>query len=275
MEAALPARGDPRVRPNVARRRRLGPALLVGVALTTAGTAQRRETGFLDRTVEVGGAAFRYQVYVPSQYTAATRWPVILFLHGAGERGGDGLLQTEVGLGSAVRRFPDRYPAIVVFPQAPRDSSWTGTAGTVAMAALDRTMREFRADPGRVYLAGLSMGGQGSWFLAYTHPERFAAAVVICGFAGGQGPFRGFIPDDGGAPEPVIAKRISGIPLWVFHGDSDTVVPVEASRAMVEALRRAGAAVRYSELPGVGHNAWDAAFQSAELAAWLFAQRKR
>jgi predicted peptidase len=137
--------------------------------------AQSRETGFLNRAVEIRGTTSRYQVYVPQTYDPARRWPVILVLHGAGERGSDGLVQTEVGLGSAIRRFVDRYPAIVVFPQTPTGERWTGVAGDVAMAALDRTIGEFSIDERRVYLTGLSMGGNGSWYLAWRHPERWAA----------------------------------------------------------------------------------------------------
>src|SRR5690606_27947035 len=126
---------------------------------------QEVQTGFLDRVVTVAGRTYPYQVYVPREYAAAgeRRFPVILFLHGAGERGDDGLAQTEVGLGPALRRHPSRYPAIVVFPQAPRDSAWTGRVAEAAMAALERTEAEFRTDPDRVYLTGISMGGHGTW----------------------------------------------------------------------------------------------------------------
>ena len=141
----------------------------IGLLLVVPSTvsSQGHATGFLDRSTMVDGHVYRYQVYVPREYDAARQWPVILFLHGAGERGSDGLLQTEVGLPSAIRRMPDRYPAIVVAPQVPLDSTWQGRPGQAAMQALDETMAEFSSDPARVYLAGLSMGGNGSWYLAY------------------------------------------------------------------------------------------------------------
>jgi predicted peptidase len=240
----------------------------LALGLTAPAFAQSRDTGFLDRTVDVGGTRSRYQVYVPSTYEPARRWPVILFLHGAGERGSDGMIQTEVGLGSAIRRFVDRYPAIVVFPQTPTGERWTGAAGDVAMAALDRTLAEFSTDDRRVYLTGLSMGGNGSWYLAWRHPERWAAAVVVCGFLG-AGPFPSFLPPDTPDPAAAVAERIRQIPIWVFHGDADKTVPVTASREMVAALQKAGATVKYTELPGVGHNAWDPAFRNPELPAWL------
>jgi predicted peptidase len=244
------------------------------LALAAPAAAQPRETGFLDRTVEVNGTTSRYQVHVPYSYDPARSWPVILFLHGAGERGSDGLIQTEVGLGSAIRRFADRYPAIVVFPQTPAGERWTGPAGDAAMAALDKTLSEFGTDENRVYLTGLSMGGNGSWYLAYRYPERWAAAVVICGFVRSAGPFPSFVPAEITDPNAEVAGRIENLPVWVFHGDADRTVPVAASREMVEALRQAGANVKYSELPGVGHNAWDTAYRDPELPAWLFAISK-
>ncbi len=142
------------------------------------------QTGFLDRSIEHDGTRYPYQVYVPSNYDATRAWPVVLFLHGAGERGSDGLLQTELGIGTAIRRYPQRYPAIVVMPQAPIDSFWGGPPGDAAMAALDLTCKAFNTDARRIYLTGLSMGGHGSWMLAYRHTDRFAAAIVICGFVG-------------------------------------------------------------------------------------------
>jgi len=144
--------------------------------------AQRVETGFLDRTVTLAGQSYRYQVYVPADYPTKATWPLILFLHGAGERGADGLLQTTVGLGPAIRRDAKRFLALVVFPQAPLDSQWVGMPAEMALAALAQTMLEFHVDRDRVYLTGLSMGGHATWCLAYRHLELFAAVVPICGW---------------------------------------------------------------------------------------------
>jgi len=159
-----------------------GSTLLVacGLLIGPHDNSARRETGFLDRSLRVDGASHRYQVYVPVEYDKSRRWPVILFLHGSGERGADERLQTEVGLGSALRRFPDRYPAIVVFPQAPADERWPGPASRIALAALEQTTKEFKIDPDRAYLVGISMGGNGAWYLAYRFADRFAAMVAIC-----------------------------------------------------------------------------------------------
>lgn len=240
-----------------------------------ASVAAAGETGFLDRLVTVEGKASAYQVYVPKTYDRRKPLPVILFLHGAGERGVDGLLQTEVGLGSAIRRQADRYPAIVVFPQAAPQTLWQGPPARAALAALDRTMREFRIDRRRVYLAGLSMGGNGAWHLAYNHPDRFAAMVVICGFVTPRGPLLPIPPATETDPFGAVARKVAGIPVWLVHGDADPTVSVEESRRMASALKSAGANVTYRELPGVAHNAWDPAFRSEELPRWLFGQAKR
>lgn len=251
-------------------------AVLAAWLLSAAPAAgQKVETGFLNRSVDVDGVAYRYQVYVPATYDPATRWPVVLFLHGAGERGDDGLLQTEVGVGPAIRRQPDRFPALVVFPQARRDTNWQGTSARVAMAALDRTRTEFRTDPARVYLTGMSMGGNGSWFLAYHHPDRFAAVAVICGFVSPRGPLAGILGADVADPYAAIARAISHLPVLIVHGEVDPVVPVAESRRMHEALRAAGASVRYVELPGTNHNSWDATYASPELVGWLLEQRRK
>jgi predicted peptidase len=251
-------------------------ALLLAPAL---GAAQRVETGFLDRTVSVRGTPYHYQVYVPTEYAAGTqRWPVILFLHGAGERGSDGLLQTNVGLAAAIRATPSRYPAIVVIPQVPKDSLWIGGPADAAVAALDATLAEFRGDPDRIYLTGLSMGGNGTWNVAYRYPERFAAVAPICSFItpfprlGGS---RAIVPADSGEAFAAIARRLRRVPTWVFHGEIDPVVPVAESRRIVEALKTAGGDVRYTEFLGGGHNVWDGVYASPQFQEWLFAQRRR
>ncbi len=235
--------------------------------------AQPAQTGFLDRTVTVAAVAYRYQVYVPRSYDSTAAWPVILFLHGAGERGTSGLLQTEVGLGPAIRRFPARYPAIVVFPQAREETLWSGASADMAMAALEQTISEFRVDTRRVYVTGLSMGGHGSWYLSYHYPDRFAAVVPICGWVTGTGFFEPVLPDVA-EPHRAIAARLETTPVWIFHGESDDVVPVAESRSMFQALRSIGGTVEYSELPGTGHNSWDAAYRSPSFTSWLFQQRR-
>ena len=253
------------------------PLLLV--TIPPAVVAQAGETGFLNRSVSVGGRAYRYQVYIPSSYSLSERWPVILFLHGGGERGDDGLLQTQLGLGAALRKKPARFPAIVVFPQAPSDSFWTGTAARVAMAALDRTAEEFRTDPDRVYLTGLSLGGNGTWYLAYRHPARFAALMPICAWVVPEKKWgvtaELAVPADSGEPYAALARRLRHIPTWIVHGEIDDVLPVEQSRQAFAALKAVGAPVQYLELAGTDHNSWDPTYASPRMTEWLFAQRRR
>lgn len=248
-------------------------------AVSTALTATARSqepTGFLNRTVEVEGVSHRYQVYVPADYSPARRWPVVLFLHGSGERGTDGIIQTSIGLGDGIRRHAGLWPAIVVFPQAPPDHRWHGRVAHLALATLDRTVREFRTDPDRVYLVGLSAGGNGVWNLAYRTPERFAALVAVCGWVQPTAERReAILPPDSGVPYSVIARRIRSLPVWIWHGGADSVVPVEESRRMAEALRAAGADVTYTELPGVGHESWIEAFDSPDLPRWLLDRTRR
>lgn len=256
---------------------RISKTLAIGALVLVPASlgAQQASTGFLDRVITHAGVEYAYQVYVPPTYRPGEAAPVILFLHGAGERGSDGKRQSAVGLGAAIREHPERWPAIVILPQVPAGQSWVGPAGAMAMAALDQTLGEFRGDPGRIYLTGLSMGGNGSWSLGYQYPDRFAAIVAICGFLTGGPGFPSFLAPGTADAAAEVATRLKGIPIQVFHGDADRVVPATESRQIVAALRATGADVQYTELPGVGHNAWDAAYGSADLAGWLFAQRKR
>jgi predicted peptidase len=252
-------------------------SLVAAAAITAVGAAET-PSGFLDRTVRVGDNSYHYQVYVPSNFDRRRAWPIILFLHGAGERGTDGLRHTEVGLGELIRTSPERVPAVVVFPQAPPGNVWAGQLAQAALAALDQAAAEFHGDPDRTYLTGLSMGGYGVWVLAFDNPDRFAALVPVAG--GLVPPFSRRLPsplpgtlqaDD---PYANTAARLKQVPAWVFHGADDPTVPVTESRKIVEALRKAGANVRYTEYESVGHHSWERAYAEPELWTWLFAQKR-
>jgi predicted peptidase len=244
--------------------------------------AQKVETGFLNRSVFVSGSEYRYQVYVPREFTRSRSWPVIVALHGGGEYGNDGIRQTNGGLARAIRLHWERFPAIVIFPQSHADGTpgWQLEGGRAALAALDKSIKEFNGDRSRVYLTGLSAGGNGSWYLASQHPDRFAALVVVCGFisefkgrtSGVQYP--ALAPASAPDPYVFIAKRVSTLPIWIFHGDADQSVSVEESRKMAAALKGIGVNVQYTELPGVDHNAWDPAYERADLVEWMFKQRR-
>ena len=237
-----------------------------------------RETGFLIRSVNVRGTAYPYTVYVPRAFDPSKRWPVILFLHGSGERGADGLRSTQIGVAAAIRANPERVPAIAVFPQAPVDSRWLGEPADAAMAALEKSIAEFHGDQARLYLTGLSMGGYGTYHLALAHFDTFAALVVVCGglvphattTAVQQSPLTMGAED----PYAFTAHALRHLPIRIFHGDADPVIPVSESRRMAEELQKEGADVRYVEFAGVGHNAWDRAYGDAELWDWLFRQRR-
>ena len=255
-------------------------ALLIGGACAAA--AQGIETGFLNRSVTVGGSEYRYVVYVPRGFSRKQSYPVILALHGGGQYGSDGLKQTDGALAKAIRLNPERFPAVVVFPQAKADGTpgWQREGGEAALAALDKSIKEFRGDARRVYLTGLSAGGNGSWSLASRHPERFAAAVIVCGFiskrkgATSGVDYPALAPP--GTPDEFayLARRVAPIPIWIFHGDADQAVSVEVSRKMFAALKALGADVQYTELPGVAHSAWDPAYARADLFEWLLKQRR-
>lgn len=253
----------------------LSAAILLVMALPAAA---RTETGFLDRTVKLNGAEYRYQVYVPASWNKHTNWPVILFLHGAGERGDDGLLQTDVGLGHAIRQDAAAWNKfVIVMPQCRKEQFWTQPAmEEVALAALERTVKEFHGDRARIYLTGISMGGYGTWSIASHHPEMFAALIPICGGIVAPRQLPELKTDLAGDFDPYrdTAQKIRKVPVWIFHGESDPVVPVEGSRQMAEAMKAVGAETRYTEYPGVQHNSWDKAYADPELPEWLLAHRR-
>lgn len=229
---------------------------------------------FLEREIEVEGSTYRYQVFAPARSVVDGKAPVILFLHGSGERGNDNRRQAEVGLGPYVRGRAAQFPAIVVFPQAPEGAEWNQMTDVV-LAQLDAATREFNGDPDRTYLTGLSMGGYGTWDLALRHSYRFAALVPVCG--GLLHPKRPSMAVGGleheDDPYAAVAQRLRDVPVWTFHGARDTSVPVEYSRRLHAAFQAAGARdARYTEFPDAGHNSWDLAYATPELWDWLFSQ---
>jgi predicted peptidase len=236
----------------------------------------------LERSVVVNGHTFKYRVWLPARFTRLRRWPVIVFLHGSGERGDDNLRQLALGLGPALERYGDRYKAVVVFPQCRFGEEWYGEEEQQALAALEQSIREFHGDRNRVYLTGVSMGGAGAWYMA-RHRMKWAAIVPVSAEVARQrgDPFPSDPPRDVarivGAKDPyaTLAQAIGRQAVWVWHGADDDIVPVTEARRMVAALQHAGDLVRYTEVRGVGHDVWDTAYASPDLARWLFAQRLR
>lgn len=228
-------------------------------------------------TVDDGGHAleFRYRLLRPEASATGVRYPVVLFLHGAGERGDDNEAQLKFlprWMAEADNRR--RHPCFLIAPQCRTDHAWAPIDWkrkqplplaerptpdlAAAVAALDAVLAGEPADPARVYVTGLSMGGYGTWDLACRSPERFAAALPICG---------------GG--DPAAAARLTALPVWCFHGGEDPLVPAALSRSMIDAIVAAGGVPIHSELPGVGHDSWSPAYRNPAVLDWLFAQRRR
>lgn len=234
-----------------------------------------QETGFLNRRIEFRNFSYHYQVYVPEDWRRDDRklWPVILFLHGRGERGGEGMWQTQIGLPQAMRDHPERWPFIVVMPQCPLDRFWTDRdALAMAMSALDRETDEFHGDPARTYLSGLSMGGYGAWELVRQNPQRWAAVAIAAG-----GIFWSYEPDRWlqTATLPAEYAQAAGhTPVWLFHGAEDNVVAPRQDELLYAALKAAGGHVRLWIYQGLKHDCWTRAFNEPELPRWLLAHRR-
>lgn len=266
---------------------RLTFSLLLLLTLTTAGCQATHPRSPLAAAAD-GGVVFRdlaapagrYAVYVPrAEHAGPPPWPVIVFLHGRGESGPDGVKQAAVGLLPAVWLEPTRWPAVIVMPQKTTQAErWVDRADFVH-AALDRTLAELgdRVDRDRVYLTGLSQGGAGTWQIGAMDPSRWAALAPICGFV--------HLPRDGAArfgaasdaPE-LGAALAAGPPIWAFHGAKDDIVPEACTTSLVEAVRAARGpdhGVQLTIFPDANHNAWDPAYRDPALPNWLFAQRRR
>lgn len=238
------------------------------------------ETGFLDKNIVLDKASYAYQVYIPKQYSTAKKWPIIVFLHGAGERGNNALLPTEVGLGSALRRAPEDFPTIAIFPQCPAEQWWSSQiCEQIALHTLEQVQQQYATNPDRIYLSGLSMGGYGVWHLATKYQDRWAALYPI---AGRVKPAQGNLPAPGSVPEQYAgealyqktAQAVKHLPIWIAHGAKDNVVPVSESQKMSHYLTKQGADVTYREYADEWHNVWDTAYADKESITWLFNQVK-
>ncbi len=233
----------------------------------------------LEKSIYVGEqGSLPYRILFPEHYDRTRKYPLVLFLHGAGERGSDNEKQVIHG----VKHFlepgnREKFSCILIAPQCPEDDYWASVKfdrdkfpfefdfnydypiTDPLQLAIDLTkqiMSSEAVDKDRVYISGLSMGGMGTLEAVYRYPKLFAAAVPVCG----------------AADEQAYKKRHVKIPLWLFHGDEDTVVPVDYSRKIVARLQALGASVKYTEYPGVKHNSWENAYADPELMKWLFGQ---
>ena len=249
-----PLRGQPRVQ--------AAPSAPVGV------------DDFEARTYQAQGGKLPYRLFRPANYDPDRKYPLILVLHGASSRGTDNLKQLEDSNGPmywASGAVQALQQAFVVAPQSdPRYAptwvrAWRSPARPdpkrpepleLAMSLVRELRKEFSLDSDRLYLVGYSMGGFGAWIGASRHPDLFAAAVPIAG---------------GGDPTDIVGTTAN---IWAFHGAADRVVPVRRSRQMVDALKKAGVDVRYTEYPGVGHEVWKLVYDDAQLPRWLFDQSR-
>ncbi len=197
----------------------------------------------------------KYLLYLPQEYPASNQdWPLVLFLHGAGERGDD-LNKVKIhGPAMLVAKQNKQFPFILVSPQCPEEGWWSSDVQIATLdALLDDIVARYRVDTNRIYVTGLSMGGYGTWRLAAKYPNRFAAIAPICG--------------DG---NPKDAAVLAHIPAWVFHGAKDDVVPVDKSETMVEALQAVNAhEVKFTIYPEAGQDSWTETYNNPELYDWL------
>lgn len=210
----------------------------------------KQEPQKLERTIKV---TMNYLLYLPKEYDQKGAWPLVLFLHGAGERGHN-LNRVKIHGPPKLIAAGKEFPFIVVSPQCPEGRWWE----PVELAALlDEIVEKCKVDKDRIYVTGLSMGGFGTWSLAAYQPRRFAAIVPICG---------------GG--EPFVTMLLAHVPAWVFHGAKDPVVPLERSEKMVQAMKKYGGNVKFTVYPEAGHDSWTEAYNDPELYKWLLEQKR-
>lgn len=224
------------------------------------------------------GDTVPYRLLLPEHYDSLRQYPIILFLHGAGERGDDNEAQLTHGASSFLKDTNrSKHPSIVIAPQCPKDSYWASVevdrsqypltltfdytrdmtyALKAALDILDKTIVDKSADPKRVYITGLSMGGMGTFEAVYKRPELFAAAIPICG----------------GGDDQAYSNMDINTPFWIFHGDADQVVEVNHSRKLYDILKEQHTPVQYTEYPNVNHNSWDKAYREEMLFTWLYSQ---
>ncbi len=242
-------------------------------SLTAAVLAQTAAELSIPKTFQsADGETLLYRIHVPENLPAGKKVPLVLFLHGAGERGEDNLAQLKHGVTDLIRFSLTNGDAIVLAPQCPAGMQWVNTNWSapshlmpsmpstpmkLTLLLLQETMAKLPVDPSRVYVTGISMGGYGTWDIIQRKPDLFAAAIPICGGA-----------------DTTRARTIKDLPLWVFHGDKDGAVPVSRSRDMVKALQDCGAKVQYREYPNAGHDVWTRTYSDKAVLTWLFAQRK-
>jgi predicted peptidase len=233
------------------------------------------QSDFPVRASKEGSQEFKFRIYVPKGVEPNQKMGVMLYLHGADERGSDNENQLSAPAPLIINN-PNNFRFIIVFPQCPAGRFWDKEMIERAMAQLDQTVREFSANEGRLYLAGFSLGGYGVWTTAAMYPGKFAAIIPMSGRVLPRPGERSRVASeiltlaDTSDPYSAFARRIGRTPVWIFHGTDDNIVPIENSRRMAKALKEAGnEQVKYSELENTGHVTLNSAFSNPDLFKWL------
>lgn len=237
---------------------------ILGSVLTNAVAGGKEEPGTIEkRAVQADGDTYDYQVYAPPIQNQE-KLPVLIFLHGIGQRGGGGIIPTSGAASAVARHYFRQVPAIVLVPQCRAGSFWSDPVmEKMVMNALAQTVAECGADEHRVSLVGVSMGGYGVWHFAVRQPKKFAALVSICGGSS-------IVKGERFAP---IAEKVGKTPAWLFHGADDKIVPVSESRQIVKAIEKNGGSVKYTEYADIGHNVWLNVLGEKDLLSWILTQR--
>ncbi len=258
----------------------IGYILMILMSIAGCTSSQQHTTAshaepvlrIFDLPVEVDGQQYECKIMINQH--ARMGGPALLFLHGAGECGTDGVRQTHVGLPRYAMEEPEKWPFVLIIPQKPTvNSEWEDHDAALTLM-LDQADEQGLYDPSRLAITGLSQGGHGTITIASMHPKRFQAAAPVCGYT--LSIFdqdRQRIDRQPATPEtPAVlraAQSLAAIPTWIHHGDSDVVVPVAESRSLFAALQKLDADTRYSEYPGVNHNSWDNAYTDQAFSDWF------
>ncbi|MGJ8655441.1 MAG: dienelactone hydrolase family protein [Akkermansiaceae bacterium] len=246
--------------------------LLIGFLL--CGITHAAQEKFAAMTYESADKqSLNYRIHIPKDLNPKKLYPLVLFFHGAGERGNDNQKQLKHGAQELLNYSEkSNQNAFIIAPQCPKNHQWVNapwgalshtmppepsTNMQLATQLLQEKIKTLPVDPQRIYITGISMGGFGTWDLIQRHPDLFAAAIPICG---------------GG--DTAQAAKLTKLPIWAFHGDKDTAVKTSRSRDMIAAIKKAGGTPNYTEYPGVAHNSWTRTYNNPEVLKWLFSQKK-
>jgi predicted peptidase len=246
-----------------------------GFVMSDSLSAADHRDRFEARTFEGdAGKKLNYRLLLPKGYDPKKAYPLVLFLHGAGERGSDNKIQLVHGMNEfASDEIMEKHPAFVVAPQCPEGKQWVDVPWSAdshimpkepaeplqqSLDLIAALQKEFSIDKSRIYVTGLSMGGFGAWDAIQRQPKLFAAAVPVCG---------------GG--DATLAEKIKDVPVWAFHGAEDGAVKPKRSRDMIAALKKVGGSPKYTEYEKVGHNSWEKAYGDPQMYEWLFGQNRK